>query len=80
MYNYLYITLLKFLIYKKVKNIIFIILDVSKFYKIKIYQIFLLNIYIIKKFAKFFLQNIFIYIILIIFIYLFTIYKINKLL
>ena len=37
MYNYLYITLLKFLIYKKVKNIIFIILKVSKFYKINFY-------------------------------------------
>ena len=37
MYNYLYITLLKFLIYKKVKNIIFIILEVSKFYKINFY-------------------------------------------
>jgi len=33
MYNYLYITLLKNLIYKKVKNIIFNILEVSKFYK-----------------------------------------------
>ncbi len=37
MYNYLYITLLKILIYKKVKYIIFIILKVSKFYKFKFY-------------------------------------------
>ena len=37
MYNYLYITLLKFLIYKKVKKVIFIILEVSRFYKINFY-------------------------------------------
>ncbi len=37
MYNYLYITLLKNLIYKKVKYIIFIISKVSKFYKFNFY-------------------------------------------
>ena len=37
MYNHLYITLLEILIYKKVKNIIFIILKVSKFYIFNFY-------------------------------------------
>jgi hypothetical protein len=48
MYNYLYTTLLEFLIYKKVKNIIFITLEVSKFYKFYFYWLFLLDIYTIK--------------------------------
>jgi len=37
MYNYLYITLLKFLIFIIVKNNIFNILKGSKFYRIKFY-------------------------------------------
>ena len=45
MYNYLYITLLKFLIFIIVKNNIFNILKGSKFYRIKFYQLFLPNIY-----------------------------------